>query len=96
MPLEWWLNLAAFAGVAILAVPTWSLNFRKKRLQRIRDADARGATDAAFRARVRALLRDRRERDVAEWRRIDEVCLAAGYLLVFGSTGLRLVLPFLP
>ncbi len=30
---HWWLNLATLAGIAILAVPTWSLNFRKKKLQ---------------------------------------------------------------
>ncbi|MFT3973919.1 MAG: hypothetical protein QM699_10850 [Amaricoccus sp.] len=93
MPAEWWLNLAAFLGVAVLAVPVWSLNLRKKRLQRIRDADAAGDTDESFRRRVRAILRDRRERDVAEWRRVDEIRLAGGYLLVFGSAGLRLALP---
>lgn len=95
MPADWWLNLAAFLGVAVLAVPVWSLNFRKKRLQRIRDAEAAGGTAEAFRRRVRAILRDKRERDVAEWRRLDEVCLAAGYVLVFSSAGLRLALPLL-
>lgn len=95
MPADWWLNLAAFLGVAVLAVPVWSLNSRKKRLQRIRDAETEGKSDAAFRARVRAILRDKRERDVAAWRRLDEICLAAGYLLVLGSAGLRLALPLL-
>lgn len=90
---EWWLNLATFVGVAVLSVPVWSLNFRKKRLRRIRDAEDAGGSDAAFRRRVRSLLRDKRERDVADWRRIDEVCLAGGYLLLLGSAGLRLTLP---
>ncbi|HVL19492.1 MAG TPA: hypothetical protein VM422_00665 [Amaricoccus sp.] len=95
MLLDWWLNLAGFLGVAVLAVPVWSLNFRKKRLQRIRDADVAGGSAETFRRRVRAILRDKRERDAGEWRRLDEICLGAGYLLVLGSAGLRLVLPLL-
>ncbi len=90
---EWALNLAAFLGVAVLSVPTWSLNFRKKKLQRIRDADAAGGSADAFRDRVRAILRDKRERDAASWRRVDEICLVAGYLLVLGSAALRLLAP---
>jgi len=92
--MAWWLNLAAFFGLIILSVPTWSLNFRKKKLERIRAADqAAGKSDASFRAAVRGILRGRREKAVAEWRRIDEVCLFAGYLLLVGSAGLRLALP---
>lgn len=92
---EWWLNLGTFAGVAVLSVPVWSLNFRKKRLRRIRDAEAAGGSDEAFRRQVRAILRGKRERDVADWRRIDEICLATGYILLLGSAGLRLTLPLL-
>jgi hypothetical protein len=92
---EWWLNLASFLGVAVLAGPVWSLNFRKKRLQQIRDLEAAGGSAEAFRGRIRAILRSKRERDVADWRRVDEFCLAGGYLLVLGSAGLRLLLPLL-
>jgi hypothetical protein len=90
-----WLNLASFAGVAVLAVPTWSLNVRKKKLQAIRDADAPGATADGFRAKVRGILRDKRERDVADWRRTDELCLITGYLLVLGASALRVAEPFM-
>jgi hypothetical protein len=90
-----WLNLAGFLGIAILAVPTWSLNLRKKKLQRILEADDPAATDPRFRARVRAILKGKRERDVADWRRIDEWCLIAGYLLVLGAAALRVAEPAL-
>lgn len=93
---QWWLNVAAFLGVLILSVPTWSLNFRKKKLQAIRDADRATPRSDDFRSRVRAILRDKRERDVAEWRRIDEICLASGYLLLLGSAALRLTAPLAP
>lgn len=87
---QWGLNLASFLGVLVLSIPVWSLNFRKKKLQAIRDADAPETTAADFRGQVRGILRDKRERDVAEWRRIDEICLACGYLLLLGSAALRL------
>ncbi len=89
--LEWWLNLAALAGIAILAVPVWSLNARKKRLQRIRDALPE--PPEAFRDHVRAILREKRNRDVADWRALDEACLIAGYLLLLGSAFARLFVP---
>lgn len=92
---QWVLNLASFAGVAVLSVPVWSLNFRRKRLQQIRDAEGASGSAEAFRDKVRAILREKRERDVSRWRRIDEICLGAGYLLLLGSSGLRLLLPLL-
>ena len=92
MDLRWWLDLASFAGIAVLSVPVWSLNFRKKRLRRIRAADRAGGSAEAFRNSVRAILRERRSQDVAEWRRLDELCLALGYVLLLGSAGLRLIL----
>jgi hypothetical protein len=89
--MHWWLNLASAAGIAVLAVPAWSLNVRKKRLQEIREALPEAP--ARFRDRVRAILRDKRGREVADWRPIDERCLALGYLLLLGSAVLRLLLP---
>lgn len=89
--MHWWLNLASAAGIAILAVPTWSLNNRKKKLQAVRDALPQ--EPATFRDSVRTILKDKRDRDVSEWRRIDELCLWAGYLLLLGSAVLRLLVP---
>ena len=76
---HWWLNFASMAGIAVLAVPTWSLNIRKKRLQAVRDALAQ--EPETFRDSVRSILADKRNREVSDWRRIDEVCLLVGYLL---------------
>lgn len=89
--IHWWLNLATLVGIAILAVPTWSLNRRKKRLQAVRDALAQDAQ--TFRASVREILHDKQNRDVSDWRRIDELCLIAGYLLLLGSAFARLWVP---
>jgi len=89
--IHWWLNLVSLAGIVILAVPVWSLNVRKKKLQEIRQAltgDPRTLKD-----RVKEILRDRRNRDVTEWRRLDELCLLSGYLALAGSSFLRLFFP---
>jgi hypothetical protein len=88
---HWWLNLAALIGIAILAVPTWSLNKRKKNLQSVRKTTPQKPD--SFRASVKAILTDKHNRDVADWRRIDEICLIAGYLLLLGSAFLRLFMP---
>ena len=89
---QWWLNLASFFGIAILSVPVWSLNFRRKRLQALRDADGANVTDADYRSKARAILIGRHEQHVANWRRIDEICLGVGYALLLGSAALRLVI----
>lgn len=88
---HWWLNLASLLGIAILAVPTWSLNRRKKMLQAVRDALPQDPN--SFRDSVKTILTDKRNKDVADWRRIDEICLLAGYLLLLGSSFLRLFVP---
>jgi hypothetical protein len=88
---HWWLNLASTLGVAVLAVPTWSLNRRKKRLQAVRRALPE--TPVTFKDRVRGILEDRRNREVSDWRPIDELCLIAGYGLLLGSSVLRLFVP---
>ncbi|WP_226582790.1 hypothetical protein [Acuticoccus sediminis] len=89
----WWLNLAAFCGVAVLSVPVWSLNFRRRRLQALRTADREAADDTDFRRRARGLLIDRHRKNVEDWRPIDQTCLAIGYTLLLGSAFLRLFAP---
>lgn len=88
---RWWLDFFTFLGIAILAVPVWSLNTRRKKLKAIQDA----LPDApqSFRERVRQILKDKRGRDVADWRRVDELCLIFGYGFLLGSSVLRLFLP---
>lgn len=88
----WWLNLATFLGIAILAVPVLSLNNRKRRLQRIRDLDRDELDNGSFRAKVRALSQDKWRENVEGWRKADQLCLFAGYALLLGASFLRLVL----
>lgn len=87
---DWWVSLIAFLGVAILSWPVLSLNARRKRLQELRDADRPEQDDAGFRKAARDILIGRRERHVSDWRRLDEICLILGYLLLFGSSLARL------
>ena len=54
--MAWWLNLATFLGIAILAVPVWSLNTRKRKLHQVRQADADAGSDSDFRTRTRRIL----------------------------------------
>lgn len=86
----WWLNCFSFLGILVLSVPTWSLNFRRKKLQKIKDADKNDSSGNNFRSKVRAISRRKREEGVAEWRRVDQVCLFVGYLLLLGSSASRL------
>jgi hypothetical protein len=88
---RWWLDLATLAGIAILAVPVWSLNFRKKKLQEIRRSLP--AQPTTFKDRVKSILKDKHNRDVTDWRQVDEVCLMIGYLLLLGSAVFRLFVP---
>ena len=88
---RWWLDLATLAGIAILAVPVWSLNLRKKKLKQIRDALP--AEPVTFKDRVKSILKDKHNRDVTDWRQIDEICLAVGYALLLGGALLRLFVP---
>jgi hypothetical protein len=91
--MDWYLDLAAFAGIVILSVPVWHLNRNKKTLQRIRDADRADADGADFRSRVRRIAEEKQGEKVAAWRWWHEACLWAGYGLAFGSALGRLVLP---
>jgi hypothetical protein len=91
-PLGWWLDLAGFFGILVLAVPAWSLNLRQKNLQRIVDIiDTRGGAQspATVVDEVAEELRKRREAAANRWRRADEICLVIGYVLLLGSAALR-------
>lgn len=90
---HWWLNFATFAGIAILAVPVWDLNARKRRLHEIRQADGEAKSDNDFRERARKILFEKRRQDVEGWRQRDHVCLVIGYVLLLGAAFLRLVYP---
>jgi hypothetical protein len=85
-------NLLTFLGIAVLSVPVWALNGRKKRLERIkRIVRRRGRTgDAGALDRISQELERKRAADAAEWRRLDEICLYAGYGMLFAGSGWRL------
>jgi hypothetical protein len=72
-------------------ISAWSLKFRKKKLKKIRDALPEELV--TFKDRVKSILKDKHNRDVTDWRQVDEICLAAGYLLLLGSAVLRLFVP---
>ena len=86
-------NLMSFSGIVVLAIPTFSLNFRKKSLAKIvaivarRKAKGdRGALDE-----IAAELKTRKEQQAGRWRGIDEKCLYLGYFLLLGSMTWRLL-----
>ena len=89
----WWLNLATFLGIAILAVPVWSLNTRKRKLHQVRSADQNAENDSDFRAKTRAILSDKHKKNVEDWRPIDQFCLVIGYVLLLGASLLRVLSP---
>ena len=93
--MAWWLNLATFLGIAILAVPVWSLNTRKRKLHQVRQADADAGSDSDFRTRTRRILSDKHRKNVEDWRGIDQICLIVGYALLLGAALLRVILPAL-
>ena len=88
---HWWLNLMTLVGIAVLAVPGWSLNVRRKRLKEVRNL--LDETPVSFKKKVREIVVDKQDRDVTDWRRIDEVCLVVGYVALLGAAVLRLLVP---
>lgn len=86
----WWLNLATFSGILILAVPVLSLNARRRNLHRVKTTDETAASDSDFRKQVRVILSNKYKDSVERWRGIDQVCLMLGYFLLLGSSFLRL------
>lgn len=88
--LRWWLDVASASAIAILAVPVWTLNQRKKRRDRVRAMAP--PPPGSFRARLRPILEAKGDRAVADWRRLDEICLWIGYALLLGAALARLFL----
>lgn len=89
------LNAATFLGILILAVPVWSLNRRKRALAALPPAKTPPAGDDAAPGAVAAeqLLAEIRSGAtgwVNDWRPIDQKCLLAGYVLLLGSSFLRI------
>ncbi|WP_170566020.1 hypothetical protein [Ruegeria atlantica] len=76
-----------FFGIAILAVPVWSMNVRKKSLHKIKQEvdQRRQKGDTSVVNAVAEILQERREDSVNTWRRADETCLIIGYVLLLGS-----------
>ena len=87
--IQWWLNFGSFLGIAILAVPAWSLNFRKKKLRAIKAVMS--DEPVTFKAKVGKIIEHKMDDDISSWRRIDEICLAVGYILLLGSSAMRLL-----
>jgi len=86
------LNIATFFGIAILAVPTISLNKRKKSLQQaneILDRASQRTSKDPF-AEILSEVQDARGTLAGQWRRIDEICLVIGYFLLLGSSFARI------
>lgn len=89
-----WLDAASFAGIAVLAVPVWSLNRRKRALSRLprpapRPTPATRPGEAAADALVDE-IRAGATGWVNDWRPIDDACLRIGYALLLGSSFLRI------
>lgn len=78
-------NVMSALGMLALAVPALSLNSRKKALNRvvtlIRKREERG--DGSVLDAIARELKAEREEQAGRWRRSDEVCLFAGYALLF-------------
>lgn len=94
---EFLLSFASAAGIAILAVPALSLNLRKKTLNRITGIVARRkpGEDASALDIIANELEASASQKANRWRRVDEICLYVGYLLLLGSTSLRVLLLWL-
>jgi hypothetical protein len=87
----WWLNLATFIGILILAVPVLSLNSRKRKLHRVKTSDTTATTDSDFRTQVRGILSEKHKDNIERWRGRDQFCLLTGYTLLLGASFLRLL-----
>ncbi|MBB5722829.1 hypothetical protein FHS72_002459 [Loktanella ponticola] len=86
------LNIASTLGIAILAVPTFSMNLRKKTLSRIEGITQRQSHDGRQSALsdIAKELRQNAETRVSNWRLIDDICLRIGYFLLLGSAIIRI------
>lgn len=86
------LDVATAAGILILSVPAFSLNFRKKTLARIRSIvrSRRQHGDRSALDTIAAELEQDAARRANDWRRIDEICLVIGYTLLLGAAIARI------
>lgn len=75
------LDVMAFAGIGLLAVPVLTLDRRKARAARRARGGQRTGAMAVLRDRADARI----ETWVVGWRRLDRACLWLGYLLLLGS-----------
>lgn len=89
------LNLTSALGIAILAVPAFSLNFRKRLLKRIETIvetrEKRGETSALD--DIATELQSDAQQLANQWRPIDQTCLRIGYVLLLGSAVVRVIAP---
>lgn len=86
------LNVSTFIGIAILAVPTLSLNKRKKSLQKVDEILERAqgrAPEDPFTELI-SEVHEARGTLATQWRRIDEICLFVGYFLLLGASFARI------
>lgn len=88
------LSLASATGIAILSVPAFSLNLRKRSLDRITGIVKRrkpGYEGSALDT-IAAELETSASQKANKWRRVDEICLYSGYFLLLGASLLRVLL----
>lgn len=86
------LDFMTFLGIAVLSMPVWSLNKRKKQLTRLENAfgqDTAKARDESVQELADELIEERKK-DTGDWRGWDEFCLWLGYGLLLGASFLRL------
>ena len=87
-----WLNIFSFLGLFLLSFPTLRAN-KLKRLQSdaVQHANAnQDLQDTDLIKIVAKALVDKRDQASATWRMRDQACLFAGYLLLLGSSFLRI------
>lgn len=93
LTLERGLNLLSALGIGILSVPAFSLNFRKRQLDRIETIVGKRAErgEASALDDIATELRRGAERDLNQWRPIDQTCLRWGYFLLLGPAIVRVL-----
>lgn len=83
--------LSAF-GILLLSVPAFSLNRRKKALERIRSIISKRNSqgDGSALDSIALALQERRQDNAGRWHRMDELCLYIGYFSLLGASLWRL------
>jgi len=85
------LNLATFAGIAILAIPVVFSDARKRKAAEI-DEQAKAAKDGAAADLVNGATK-RANHWATRWRWIDRMCLYVGYIFLLGAAAVRVFWP---